>query len=157
GCRASGGRGRLPSCDHNPRVGDVLVKWDLRQQLERLDVARTSPGDEVTRQLRAWSRLVPPDALAPIAHVLLVERGLWAARLIPLRRPEARRVGRQRLIAKDDGALRVDPELELRIRDNDPPRGGVLLREAVQLERRVTRGCVPLLAAQTRGLLLVDV
>ena len=85
-------------------VGEVVVERDLGQPLERLDVAAARAGDEIVGQLGPGRRLVPADRLAPVAHELLVERGLRAAGLVAVGRPEAGRVGGQRLVTEHDPA-----------------------------------------------------
>ena len=73
------------------------------------------------------------------------------------RRPETRRVRRHRLVAEDDGAVRCDAELELRVGEEDSTRLGVLRPEAIQLERGRPRLRVALLAAERRRPFFVDV
>src|SRR5256885_9704391 len=48
------------------------------------------------------SRVVPAARVEPVAHVLLVERGLRVSRLVAVERPEARGIGRQDLVRQHD-------------------------------------------------------
>src|SRR5437764_889320 len=75
-----------------------------RDSLVRLAVERAGALYHVVGQRGRGGRLVPPGARRPIAHVLLVERRLRAARRVAVGRPEARRVGREHLVANDDAA-----------------------------------------------------
>ena len=72
------------------------------QALERLDVACPRAGDDVLGQLRPGRGLVPAERLAVVADELLVERRLGAAGLVLVGRPEAGRVGRERLVGEDE-------------------------------------------------------
>ena len=78
-----------------------------------------------------WSQ---PGLVEPVAHVLLVERGLRAAGLPVVRGPEARRVRGQDLVAEHDLGARRGAELELRVGDDDPALGGVVAGVLVELE-----------------------
>ena len=62
--------------------------------------------------------MIPAGCVEPVAHVLLVERRLRAARLVLVDRPEAAGVRGQDLVDQDDLAL-DDAELELRVGDDD--------------------------------------
>ena len=88
--------------------------------------ATTSVG-----QLGAGVGLVPAGLLAVVADELLVEAVLRAARLVRVRGPEARRVGRQRLVAEHELAVGVEAELELRVGDDDPARRARARRRVV--------------------------
>ena len=81
------------------------------------------------------ARLVPAERLAVVADELLVERRLWAAGRVLVGGPEARGVGRERLVSEHELTVRVDAELELRVGDQDPALGGVVGGEAVELDR----------------------
>src|SRR3954449_1592438 len=70
-----------------------------RDPLVGVDVALARPGDDVVGDRRRRWLLVPAGARRPVAHVLLVEARLRAADLVRVGRPEARRVGRQHLVA----------------------------------------------------------
>src|SRR5207253_5528819 len=68
GCLASAARARWPSCEHDLGVGEVVVERNPGEMLERLDVARTRPGDDLLRQRWARVALVPADRLAVVAR-----------------------------------------------------------------------------------------
>src|SRR4051794_18134579 len=112
GSRPWGARARAPSRRRALQPG---VERLARDQLVALDVARPRALDDLRRHLRSGRRLVPPGARGPVAHVLLVEARLAAAGLIALRRPVARRVRCQHLVADRQLAVVVEPELELRV------------------------------------------
>ena len=78
------------------------------------------PVDDVGGKLGAGVGLAPAERLAVVADELLVERGLGAAGLVAVGRPEARGVGGEGLVGEDEPALAVDPELELRVGEDDP-------------------------------------
>src|SRR6185503_16961172 len=110
-------------------LADDLRKVSARDAPERIEVPGTGGLDDF-RGERWWRRLaVPapraPDAVQVVAQRLLVEARLRAARTVPIRRPEARAVRRHHLVDERRTALAITPELELRIRDDDP----ALLRE----------------------------
>src|SRR5207302_155473 len=157
GCLASAGRARSPSPEHHLGIREVGVEVDAREPLERVDVACPRAGDDVVRKLRSRLGLVPAERLAVVAGVLLVERGLRAAGLVLPGGPEARRVGRERLVAENEPSLVVASELELRVRDQDAARGRVLRREAVQLERDALQLLEEVGAHELRRLTAVDV
>ena len=127
------------------------------RQLERLDVAAARARDDVVGELRAGVGLVPAERLAVVAHELLVERRLRAAGRVLVGRPEARRVGRERLVAEHEPAVVVDAELELRVREDDPARRGALRDEPVELEREPLDLVEALLADELDGRVAVDV
>ncbi len=72
-------------------TGDALVG---------LDVARAGALDDVVGQRRRRRALVPAGPRGPVAHELLVEARLPVTRLVAVGRPEARRVGREHLVAR---------------------------------------------------------
>src|SRR5207248_7149608 len=109
------------------------------------------------RELGPRIGLVPSGRLAVVADELLVEAVLRAAGLVRLARPEARRVRRQRLVAEDEVAVRVEPELELRVRDDDPGRPGVLRRGGVQADRDLLDLAQPRFSDELGGLVAGDV
>ena len=133
------------------------VERDLRQPLERFDVAGARPGDDILRHLGPGVGAIPSGREAEVAHVLLVERRLRPARAVRVGRPEARRVGRQRLVAERDDAVSVDAELELRVGEDDPARLGMRRCEGVEPERCLPRRGVGVGPAQLGGIVLGDV
>ena len=108
-------------------AGDALVG---------LDVERAGALDHVVRELRRGRRLVPAGGARPVAHVLLVEARLPAARLVAVGRPEARRVGRQDLVAEHDRAVGAAAELELGVGEDDPALARVLGAAPVDRDRQ---------------------
>src|SRR4051794_30619185 len=137
-----------------PRVerlaGDALVG---------LAVEGAGALDHVVGEGRRGRRLVPARARCPVAHVLLVEGGLARSGRVAVSRPEARRVGREHLVAHHDPArLRVTAELELRVGEDDPALAGVLCGELVEVDRDppqlLESGAV---AEDLRGAVEVDV
>ena len=94
--------------------------------------ATTSLGD------RGCGRdAVPAGRGSPVAHELLVEARLPVARLVAVRRPEARGVGRADLVAECQRPRRVEAELELRVGEDDPVGAGVLGAVPVDGQRDV--------------------
>src|SRR4029077_9110471 len=118
---------------------------------------RASAGDDVVRQFRAGRRLVPTERLAVVAYELLIEGRLRLTRRELVGRPEARGVGRERLVGEHQGAVPVETELELGVGDQDPAGGGVLRDVPIELERRALDVLVALAADQRDRLLGVDV
>ena len=78
--------------------------------------------------------MLPIECVAVVTRELLVERWLRRSRPVPVRRPEARGVGRQHLVPEHEVAVVVESELELRVRDDDAPLAGVPGCEAVERE-----------------------
>ena len=76
--------------------------------------------DDVRRDLRRRRQLVPAGRGGPVPRELLVEAGLAAAGLVGVGRPEAGGVGRADLVAEREHAVGVEPELELRVGQDDP-------------------------------------
>src|SRR5215211_1594536 len=116
GCPSSGGSTPVPSSGAlQPCLerlpGDALVG---------VDVQLAGARDHVVGERRGRRRLVPARARGPVAHVLLVEARLAVAGLVALRRPEARGVRRERLVAEHDRPVRAPAELELRVGEDDP-------------------------------------
>src|SRR5207247_6302656 len=132
---AWGGRVPWPSSEHHLGVGDVIVERRLGQPFEGLDVTCPRPGDHALGQRWPRRRLVPAKRLAVVARVLLVEGRLWTPGSVLGERPEAGRVRRQCLVGKDDAALEVETEFELRVRDDDSALAGVRGGEAVEAQR----------------------
>src|SRR5207244_2329376 len=88
---------------------------------------------------------------------LLVEGGLGGAGPVLAGRPEPRRVGCQRLVAEYEPALAVEPELELRVRDDDPALACMLCGEPVERDRDACDLVEELFADESRGGGPVDV
>ena len=130
-------------------AGDPLVGFD---------VAAPGPGDDLLGDRRGRRALVPAAAGGPVADVLLVEARLAAARLVVLGRPVARGVGRQDLVADDQLAGRVEPELELGVGQDHAVRGGRgrPRRSRARSRRRRTLLHQLAVADQGGGLLEVD-
>src|ERR671922_2124946 len=89
GCRPWAARRPSPSQSHL-RIGEIRLEGELCDPFERLDVASSRAADDILGQGRARGRLVPVGRLTPVAHELLVERGLRTTRLVRVTRPEAR-------------------------------------------------------------------
>src|SRR5829696_5869428 len=155
-----------PSRRHPLKPGGERLAGEL---LVRRDVALAGRGHDVVGDRRRRRRLVPARARGLVAHVLLVERRLAAADLVPVRRPEARGVRRAHLVAEGQRAVRVQAELELRVgedhaalprmrghggvdRDGDvpEPRGELVGAHELAGPREVDRLVVPLVRLRRR-------
>ena len=97
--------------------------------------------DDFGRQARPGRTLVPVERLEVVAHELLVEARRAASRRVGIRRPEARRVGRQRLVDQRQRAALVDAELELRVGDDDAARRARGRRRTGTARVAVSRTC----------------
>ncbi len=75
----------------------------------------------------------------PVPHELLVEGRRRAARPPRVRRPEARRIGGEGFVDPDDAAVRVEPELELRVGEEQAPRRRVLGGFREDEERQIAK------------------
>jgi hypothetical protein len=94
------------------------------------DLLAHSPALSVQASLETLLKALRRESAAKI---LLVEARLATTGGIPLLRPVSRRVGRERLV--DGDKLAVDePELELRVRDDESSRSSVLRCGCVQLD-----------------------
>src|SRR5688572_22123691 len=91
------------------RTGDALIG---------LRVARRRARDHLGREPRCRWLVIPAGRIQPIAHELLVERRLGAARHVAVGRPEPGGVGRPYLVDQDQVPVR-EAELELRVREDD--------------------------------------
>src|SRR3954467_15501755 len=107
-----------------------------RDPLVRLAIERARALDHVVGQRGRRRRLVPAGARGPVAHVLLVERGLRAARRVAVGGPEAGGVRRQYFVADHDPArFGVAPELELGVGEDDAAPARVVGGELVEGDR----------------------
>src|SRR5437016_4452581 len=115
-----------------PRVerlaGDPLVS---------LDVLLAGAPDDVVRDRRRGRIAIPAGGRSPIAHKLLVKARLRAARLVLIGGPEARGIGRAHLVAERQLAIPVEPELELRVGEDDAALPGMLGSEFIHGQRDV--------------------
>src|SRR2546423_5210261 len=96
-----------------PRSAEPVGERLARDPLVRVLVALPGALHHLVRQRRRRRRLVPAGRAGPVAHVLLVERGLGAAGLVAVGGPEARRGGWEDLVAHGDPPPAVRAELEL--------------------------------------------
>ncbi|KAH0533524.1 hypothetical protein FGG08_007693, partial [Glutinoglossum americanum] len=128
------------------------------EQLERLDVLPAGAVDHLVRQGDAGAVLVELDAFEVVAHELLVEAVLGAARGVAGRRPEAAGVRGQHLVGEDHrtGGL-VETELELGVGDDDALAGRVFAGGGVQLDRLGLDLVRVDLADQAHGFIRMDV
>src|SRR3954449_6102832 len=158
------GRGSPPSAGSGP-APSLRGARPLQPGRERLareplvggHVALARGGHHVVGDRRRGRRLVPPRAGGPVAHVLLVERGLPTTRLVLVGRPEARGVRRADLVAEHQLAALVEPELELRVREDDPALARVVGDRAVHGQRHIAHPLGELAVPdQLDGLLEVD-
>ena len=80
---------------------DVVVERDLGQTLERLDVARSRPGDDVVGKLRVRELPCSSRSRSHQSRTnCLSNDGCGPPGWYAVRGPEARRVGRQRLVRR---------------------------------------------------------
>jgi hypothetical protein len=94
------------------------------------DLLAHCPALSVQASLKTLSKALRRQ---PVAKILLVEARLAVTGGIPLLRPVPRRVWRECLV--DEDKLAVDePELELRVCDDESPRSRVLRCSCVQLD-----------------------
>src|SRR5512138_1685428 len=85
--------------------------------------------------MRAGRPLVPIQSFEVVAHELFVEARRAFTHPIGIDGPESGRVWRQCLVDEREMSGLVQPELELRIRDDDPARERMLRRERIERER----------------------
>jgi hypothetical protein len=131
---------RTVSLRARPLVVEVPIERDPGEELGNASTYRgPRAGGDVGRELGPRGSPVPPGAEAPVEDVLLVEGRLRATGRVLRRRPEARRVGCERLVGQRDDAVTVDPELELRVCEQDPTLLGVHSGEAIEPESRLSR------------------
>src|SRR5260221_1198705 len=118
----------------SPSLAELPASWSEVRKIERstgnapvrVEIPGAGLRHDAIRQGRRW-RLAVPATRAPlgvevVAQGLLVEAGLRSARRMAVGRPEARTVGRQHFVDETNGSLRISPELELRIGDDDSTR-----------------------------------
>ena len=111
---------------------------------------------DLVRQRRRRRLLVPVDRFQVIAHELLIERKLRPARLVRIRRPEARRIRREHFVAQHQ-FLAHESELELRVRDDDALRLRVLRRARINRQRQIAQPLRKILADQRHHVLERDI
>src|SRR5262249_13068202 len=157
GCPASAGRARSPSSEHHVGPLEVRLERDAGQALERLDVTGARALDNRVRKLGAGIGLVPSQRFAVVAHELLIERLLRPAGSVLVGRPEPGRVGRERLVGEYEAAVLVEPELELRVGEDDPEPSGAFGDVAVEAEREPLDLVVALLADELDAARPIDV
>lgn len=112
-------KGKAPGQAGSKRQGSVEIL--ARDHLVGFYVFGNRLVDDILRQLVVAIRV----CLEPVADELLVVRRLRLTCLITFERPEARAVRRQDLVAKDDLAILIEAELELRVGDDDAARKSV--------------------------------
>src|SRR5947208_3856134 len=109
-----------------------------RDQAERLPIPLARRLHHLQRQRRRRGIAVPLPLLLQarqvVAQRLLVEARLRASRLVAVRRPEARRVGREDLVDHEEPPVRARAELELRVGDDDAARARVAPTRLLQRE-----------------------
>src|SRR2546428_3354383 len=145
------------SLEDDVGVGEVVVELDAREALEGRDVASACARDYGVGQLGAGVGLVPARLLAEVAHELLVEGRLRPAGRVAVGGPEARGVGRQRLVGEHESSPPVEAELELGVGDDDAALASVVRGETVELDGQALHLREPVGAHQLSGLLARDV
>src|SRR2546428_11280220 len=112
------------------RLGEVLA----HQTPVALAVALGGPAHDLVRQ-RGRRRLpVPAAPQEEVTDALLVVRGRRAAWRVRRGIPVPRGIRRPQLVDELDLAV-VQPELELRVREDEPLRRSDVVRQAVELAR----------------------
>ena len=106
-------------------AGDPLVGLRYLSAVRSITSAGSSGGGRL---------VVPAARIQPVADELLVERRLGAAGRVAVGRPEPGGVRREHLVDQDELAVR-EPELELRVGDDDPALGRDLGPALVQRDR----------------------
>src|ERR1019366_7373702 len=112
-------------------------EWLADDPLVGVAVARLRALDDLRWNRRRRWRAIPAARRRPVAHELLVEARLRAARLVALGVPEARGVGGQHLVAEDQRAVGRETELELRVGQDDAAGASVLGGALVHRNRGV--------------------
>src|SRR5512132_1189178 len=125
-----------------PLAGDPLVS---------LPIGTCGPLDHAGREVRGRRLVIPPARIEPVPDVLLVERRLWGAGRVTVRRPETRRVRCEHLVHQDQIAA-GEPELELRVRHDDAALTRDLRPSLVQTNSQLAEVLGKALTHQVRGL-----
>src|SRR4051794_39321232 len=136
GSRPWAGSGPAPSRSRPLQPGRERLAGE---PLVRGHVALARLRHHVVRDGGRRRRLVPAGAGRPVAHVLLVEARLAAPDLVLVGRPEARRVRRADLVAEHELPVAVEPELELRVGEDDPALARVVGDGLVDRDRDVAQ------------------
>src|SRR5947209_2774805 len=124
GCRPWAGPG--PELSSSPGAAQPLLEGLPGDPLVGLDVLLAGAGNDVVGNRRRRRVAIPAGGGRPVAHELFVEARLRAPWLVPIRRPETRGVRGADLVTERQLAARVEPELELRVGEDDPARASVL-------------------------------
>src|SRR5512146_350392 len=111
------GRGIEPIRNTRRAVDGALRS--LSQPRQGFAIFLAGAGDDLRRQLRPRSLLVPVERLQIIAHELLVEARGAGAGAVRIGRPEPGRVGRERLVYQGERAVLIQAELELGVGNDD--------------------------------------
>src|SRR5512146_1377302 len=111
------GRGIEP-IRNTRRAGDGAMA-SFRQPGEGFAIFLAGAGDDLRRQLRPRSLLVPIEGLQVIAHELLVEARRADAGAVAVGGPEPRGIGGEHLVDQRQRAALIDTELELGVGNDD--------------------------------------
>ena len=131
---------------------DALEELTRGRRIERVIVDPSAASFIETLRRRGFRVMRANNA---VADGLLVIRRLRLACLITFERPEAGAVRRQDLVAKDDLAILIEAELELRVGDDDAARKSI--RSALLVDgNRIVAQFLGILHAMARELLLED-
>src|SRR5579884_323800 len=126
GFPAWGGPGRAPASERrSPGALQPAGEGLAGDPLVGLDVLLAGARHDLVGNRRGGRRPVPPGGGGPVADELLVEARLAAARLVLVGGPEARGVRGAYLVAERQRPVRVEPELELGVGQDDAPLAGV--------------------------------
>src|SRR3954470_23104323 len=151
GSRPWAGSGPAPSRSRPLQPGRERLAGE---PLVRGHVALARLRHHVVGDRRRGRRLVPAGAGRPVAHVLLIEARLPAPDRVLVGRPEARRVGGAHLVAEHELAIGIEPELELRVREDDPALARVVSHRAVDSQRNLAQPLAQLARAGQLGRLI---
>src|SRR5262249_18898921 len=121
-----------------PVSGSTRGQFAPCQHPVRLDVLLTGLVRYILRQSGRGRLLVPLDCFQIVANKLLVVRFLRPPRLVPVRRPEARRIGCQYFI-RQNKALLCLPEFKFGIGDDDAAARGIVRRLLIDRQGQVAQ------------------